>query len=130
MEKKVIITTQFYDVPSGEIRNQFVGILLVELDIIWNRQWNAGMVIIFHLTVLQRVSGVSQSINIRDRIYSRLDLWKKGAYKELVQYYNGVDGEVLGNNRLTQTQEQRHCTLSNLVFKGELSKAVHFIRKW
>ena len=78
------MTTQRYDIPSGHIGNQFVGIILVDLDRIWNHQWNAERVLIFQTVILQRVSGVSESRNIPDPIESQINLWKKGDYDELV----------------------------------------------
>ena len=44
--KLVFFPIQRYDVSSGWIGNQFVGILLVDLNGIWNRQWNVDRVII------------------------------------------------------------------------------------
>ena len=45
--EKILVSmpTQRYDVLSGRIRNLFVGIISMELDGIWNSQWNADMVI-------------------------------------------------------------------------------------
>ena len=77
--------TQRYDVPSVWIRNQCVGILLVGLNIIRNRHWNAERVIVFQTIIFHGFSQVYGSRNICDRIDSRLDLWNKGAYDELVQ---------------------------------------------
>ena len=57
----------------------------------------------FSESFLLRVSGVSGSRNIRDRIYSQLDLWNKCAYSELVQDSNRVSEETLGNKCGTQT---------------------------
>ena len=41
VEKFVSIPTQRYDIPSDWIGDQFVVIILVELGVIWNHQWNA-----------------------------------------------------------------------------------------
>ena len=70
VEKLICIPTQHYDVPSGRIGNPYVGIILVELDGIRDRQWNTGRVIVFKTFILQGVSGVSRSRNRRDRIDS------------------------------------------------------------
>ena len=43
----VSMLTQCYYIPSDCIRNQFVGIISVEIDGIWNHQWNAERVIFF-----------------------------------------------------------------------------------
>ena len=66
--------TQLYDVTSGRIGNRFVGIILMELDRIWNYQWNAERVVIFQTVLFQRFSGVFRSRNIHDQIDSLLDL--------------------------------------------------------
>ena len=63
--KLVCMPTQKYDVPSVWIGNIFVGIISVELDKIWNRQWNAKRAIILQTVILQRVSGAFGSRNIR-----------------------------------------------------------------
>ena len=44
--------------------------------------------------------------NIRDRIDSRLELWEKGAYNELVHDSHRAEEEALDNKRGAQTQEQ------------------------
>ena len=81
----IFVTTQRYDVPSGLIVNWYVGILLVDLDKIHNCHWNADRVIYFQTFIFQHISQVSGLRNICDPIDSFLDLWNKGAYKELVQ---------------------------------------------
>ena len=67
---------------------------------------------------------MSGLINIYDRIDSRLNLWKKGAYSELVQDSHKALEEALGNKRVTQTQEQHHRNICRKV-----CKAVCFICK-
>ena len=47
MEKDNLMPTQHYDVPYGWIRNWYVAILLVKLNVIWNQNWNAERVIVF-----------------------------------------------------------------------------------
>ena len=98
----------------------------MELDRIWNYQWNAERVVIFQTVLFQRVSGVFGSRNIHDQIDSLLDLYNKGSYNELVQDCHRAAEEDLGGKRGTQTQEQRHRTFSN-PFLNKLSEAVHFI---
>ena len=51
----------------------------------------------------------------------------KGAYEKLVHDSNRAEGGALGNKRGAQTQEQRNCKILNLVLKGKLREAVHFI---
>ena len=75
----ICMTTQCYDVPSSRIRNWYVGIILVELDGIWNFHWNMERVIFFRRVILKRVSQVSGSRNIRERIDSHPNLWNKVA---------------------------------------------------
>ena len=82
----------------------------MELDRIQNRQWNADRVIIFQTVFLQHFFGVSRSINIRDRIDSRLDLWKKGSYDDLVQDSHRAAEKALGNICGNQTQDQYQFT--------------------
>ena len=65
--------------------------------------------------------------NICDLIDSWFGLWKKGAYKELVQDFQRLAEEALWNNRGTQKPEQCHLTLSNVVLKGKYRRAVCFI---
>ena len=125
VEKLVSIPTQRYDVPSGRIGNRFFVILSVELDGIQNCQWNEERVIVFQTVILQRISGVSGSRNIRDRIDSQTDLWNKGAHNELVQDSHRAAEEALGNKRGNQTQEQHHCTISNLK-KREIARSRSF----
>ena len=81
----------------------------------------------FQTVILQRVSGVSGSRNICDRIDSRLHLWNKDSCNELVQDSHRAAEEALGNKLGTQTQEQHHCNFSKLVLKGTLCGAVRFI---
>ena len=65
---------------------------------------------IFQTVVLQRVRLVSGSRNICDRIYSRLDLWNRGALEKIVHDSYRATEEFLWNNHGDQTQEQRHRT--------------------
>ena len=51
----------------------------------------------------------------------------KGAYEKLVHDSNRAEGGALGNKCGAQTQEQRNCKILNLVLKGKLHEAVHFI---
>ena len=97
VEKLFSMLIQRYDVLSGWIKNRFVGILSVELDGIWNHQWNAERVIVFQTVILQIVSGVYGLRNIRDQIDSRLDLCNKGTCNELVQDSHRAEEEYLGN---------------------------------
>ena len=69
---------------------------------------------------LQRIYLVSEVRNICDRITSRLNLWNRGAYDKLVQYYYSTAEAFLGDNWGTKTQEKRHGTLSNLILRGKL----------
>ena len=126
-ERLIYMPTQRYDVPSSLIGNRYVGILLVELKGIWNRHLNAERVIVFQTVILQCVSQVPISINIRDHIDSCLDLWNKGAYDKLVQDSHRAAEESSGNKSRNQTQEQRHSNFSNLVLCGKFCKAVRFI---
>ena len=127
MKKKYFFPTQCYYVPSIWIRNWSVENLAVEINRIRNQHWNAEIVIIFHTVVLQRVCLVSGSRNTRDWISSHIALLNKGVYDKLVQDSYRAEGEFLGNNRGNQTQEQRHCTFSNLVPRGKLREDVRFI---
>ena len=74
--------------------------------------------------ILQRVCLVSGAKNICDRITSRLDLWNKGTCKKLVQDSYSAVTDYLGEAHRTQTQEQRHCTYSNLILREKLREAV------
>ena len=97
------MSTQRYDVLSDRIRNRFIRIILVELDRIRNLYCNVYRLIIFQTIVLQRARLVLGSISICDRISSRLDLWNKGDFEDLVQdSYRSVE-VFLGNNRGNQT---------------------------
>ena len=78
--------TQRYDVPYGRIRNQYVGIISVDLNRIQNCHRNMERVAFFHTVVLQHVRLVSGSINIHERIDSFFNMWNNDAYDELVQY--------------------------------------------
>ena len=113
----VSMPTQRNDVLSGLIGNRFVGIILVELDGIWNCQWNVERVIVSQTVIFQRVSGLSGSRNIHDRIDSQLVLWNKGSYDKLVQDPQRAEVEALGNKCGTQTQEQRHITFQTFFLK-------------
>ena len=53
--KLACFPTQRYDVPSGRVGKFFVSILSVELDGIQAWKWNANLVIVFQLFILQRV---------------------------------------------------------------------------
>ena len=76
---------------------------------------------------MQRFRLVYGARNIFDRINSRLNLWNKGAYNELVQDYYSVVEACLGDKCETQIQEKRHSTYSNLVIHGKFREAVRFI---
>ena len=97
MENIISFPTQNYDVPYGWIKKRFIETLGLDLDGIHNQHWNAERVIVFHTVILQRVHMVSGAGNIRDHITSRLNLWNKGVYDELVQdsYYAEEAGETL-----------------------------------
>ena len=89
VKKLVIVPTQCFDVPSGRIGNRFVGIINVEIERIWDCQYNAERVIIFRTLPLQRVNGVYRARNIRDQIDSQLELWKNGPTKSCYRIPTG-----------------------------------------
>ena len=80
----------------------------MNINRIWNRKWNTEREIVFQTVILQLIRLVSGAKNICDRITSRLELWNKGAYNELVQDPYGTAKAYLGKTRGTQTQEQHH----------------------
>ena len=83
--------------------------------------------IIFQSVILQRAKGVNNSAQIRKRILFRLDLWNRGLFDELVKYaYNSAMG-YLRKARGTQTMEELHQMISNLVLKGKLREVVQFV---
>ena len=96
----------------------------MELDGIWNLHWNTERVIVFQKVVMQHVCMVSGSRNIFDWIESRLELWNKGVYDELVQDYYRAGVIFLGNNSETQTQEQRHCTFKTFFYARNCVKTL------
>ena len=55
--------------------------------------------IVFQTVVFQCISQLSILTNICDQIDSRIDLWNKGAYSELVQASQRELEEALGNKR-------------------------------
>ena len=69
----------------------------------------------------------SQAKNICDRITSRIELWNKGAYDELIQDSYGETVASLGKSRRTQNQKQLRGTLSNLILIVKLREAARFI---
>ena len=75
----------------------------------------------------QRVHLVSGAINIRDRILSRIDLWNKGSYNELVQDSYSAAAAFLGKKCTTQTQDQCHNKIPNLILRRKLREEVKFI---
>ena len=84
-------------------------------------------VIFFRRVILKRVSQVSGSRNIRERIDSHPNLWNKVAKKDLVKDYHRDMEEALGNKHGTPNQEKRHHNSSNLVLRGKLREAVCLI---
>ena len=72
------------------------------------------------------VSLVSVAKDLHDRITSRLNLWNKDAYGELVQDSYRVVAAYFGKACGTQTQEQRQRTFLNLVH-SKLRESVQFI---
>ena len=42
----IFMPTQRYEEPSSHISNWYVGIILVDIDGIWNHHWNAERVIV------------------------------------------------------------------------------------
>ena len=75
----IVFPTQWYGVPSVRIGKRFVETIVVEIDRVWNRHWNAERVV-FQMVILQKVCLVSGASNIRDWINSRLNLCNRGAY--------------------------------------------------
>ena len=70
---------------------------------------------------------VSGAKHISDQITSRINLWNKGAYDELVQESHGVSAAYLGKARGNQNWEQRHCNFLNFILCGKLRETVWFI---
>ena len=61
----ICMTTQCYDLLSGWIRNLYVGIILVELNIIWNFYWNTERTILFKTVIFSMSVGcLDQEINM------------------------------------------------------------------
>ena len=122
--KLICLLNQCYDVPSGRIRNRFIETLGVELDGIGYRLWDTERVIVFLTVIFQPVRLVSSERNIRDRITSRLDLWNRDAYNELVQDSYRTAEAFSGNIFGTQTQEQCYCNFSNVVLGSKFRESI------
>ena len=116
-EKLVIIPTKRFDVPSGMIGNQFVGILSVKIEGIRDCQYNAERVIIFLTVPLWRVNGVYGTRNIHDRIDSGIELWNKWVYEKLVhdshRRRKKLEGISAGPKPISNGK------FSNLILKGK-----------
>ena len=81
MEKLVFLSTQWYDITSGQVGKSFVSTFAEDLEGIWS-------VWFFQKVILQHVPLVTGARNIRDRIDDQIDLWNSGSFDELVcDYY-------------------------------------------
>ena len=127
VEKLICIPTQRYDVPSGRIGNPYVGIILVELDGIWNRHWNAERVIFFRqLFYSASIRCPSQEIYVNGLNH----ILTCGPTVSTISYYripterwDNIQGMIVG----TKHRRNVIVILPNLVLRRKLRKAVHFI---
>jgi hypothetical protein len=69
-----------YDAPTGAVGRRFADMLAVILEGISSRKRNAERFIVFQMLILQRSRVVTSAKDIKKRIDSRLDDWKKGEF--------------------------------------------------
>ena len=105
MGKSIFLPTQHYDIPYLLFKKIFVVILVVDLNVIRNQQWNVERAAIFHTFIFQSIRLVSAAKNIHERITSRLNFWNTGAYSNLVQDSYGAATDYLGKECGIQNQD-------------------------
>ena len=116
-----------YDVPKHKVGRHFVAILSDELQGIIDRKWNAERFLTFQTAVLVKHPNVRKASDIKRRLATRLGLWEKGRYTELVEDSISALEASLCRFRGTSAPNTRMKVYHNLVLRGELRKAVRYL---
>ena len=124
--KLVYLPIQRYNLPYRQVGKNLVSILLVKLDGIRARKWNANMVITFQPVILQRLRLITGAKKFYAQIEAQLDSWNCCAFDELTKNSYTAAMGYLGKARRTQSVEQCHRTFSNLILRVKFCKAVRF----
>jgi hypothetical protein len=74
-----------YDIPRGSIGKAITNEFANLFEDIMKRKYNFEKIIVFTQVLLQRENNVTASRGIRKRLKLRLDSWRLGKYKMLVE---------------------------------------------
>jgi hypothetical protein len=125
--KLVVLPPQRFDVPTGAVGRQFVETLTEELVGVRERQWNSERFFVFQMVILQRCKGVRKAGDIRRRIRTRMEHWKEGKYKMLVQDTVKTSLSLLSHVRRQMDDQEIARTYNRMVLQGKLRQAVRWI---
>ena len=125
-EKLVCLTTQHYDVPSGQVKKIFVSTLAAYFDGIRDWKWNADWAINFQTVILQRIHLVTGTKNILAQIITRITLWNIGELDKVLNNFYATDTGYLGIPNRNKNVEHCHCAYLNIFLRRKLCEAVIF----
>ena len=117
-----------YSLPTGSIGERFIGTLTTTIDGIQNGQNNSEKFFVFIMVILQRVSHIRSSRDIKQLLVQRLDAWDNNQHAMLVSETERAMKALLSRRRGRHTtQALRVKEFARLVREGELTRALHYI---
>ena len=116
-----------FKLPSGTCGNRLLYQLVEEWKGVREGRWNLERPLVFVMVVLQQVEGVTERQHVIKRINQRLDDWREGRYKMLVEttYREGL--MFLGRGQREMSETEVHLQYNNLLIAGKIRKAVRFL---
>ena len=115
-----------YDLPSGNVGKEFVGVLAEEIKLVSERAFCSERVIVFCRVLLQRDRMVKKGCDIRLLMKRRFDVWRAGNFDGLVDEAVRCT-KSLSSKHSVNSQDHVLKVFTRLMLKCELRAATRWI---
>ena len=115
-----------YDLPSGNISKQFVGLLADEIMMLSKRSVCSERVLVYCRVILQRDQMIKMGSDIRLLVKRRLEAWKNENFDGLVQEAIRCTRQT-SHRSLSTDQDHIMKVFTRLMLRGELRAATRWI---
>ena len=123
----VTLPPQLYTCPGKGAGKEFISQLCEEFAGVQERKWNSERPLVFCLAMLQKKPGVTQSSDIQRCLKHRLEEWKAGKHKALVEITERSMLAAMSNSQGGTTQEERLKKYNQLMLLGNPRAAVRYL---
>ena len=115
---------QLYLPPQGKIGADLVSLMASELRGVRERKWNSERPLILMACILRRKHGCVRAKDIKTRIASRIDLWRREKYDALIRDITNTSIANAGHRTATNDAETAARKYNSAVLDGRLRAAV------